>query len=51
VVAGGFEPGSLDTDRPASSAQFHNPGGMAVDGEGNLFLADGANNRVLKVLW
>jgi uncharacterized protein (TIGR03437 family) len=33
---------------PATAAQIH-PGGVAVDGGGNLFIADGGNYRVRKV--
>ncbi len=33
----------------AASAQLSNPGGVAVDRAGNLFIADGGNNRVRMV--
>src|SRR5262249_56106607 len=34
---------------PASAADLCQPGGLAVDVEGNLFIADTANNRIRKV--
>ncbi|HMC43225.1 MAG TPA: hypothetical protein VKI20_09460, partial [Acidimicrobiales bacterium] len=34
---------------PATSAALNFPLGVAVDGSGNMFVADGANNRVRKV--
>ena len=33
----------------ATAAQLNNPGGAAVDGSGNLFIADSSNNRIRKV--
>lgn len=34
----------------ATSANLNNPVGVAVDGSGNLYIADGGNNRVRKVV-
>jgi uncharacterized protein (TIGR03437 family) len=34
---------------PATNASLYAPNGVAVDGQGNLFIADSNNNRVLKV--
>jgi uncharacterized protein (TIGR03437 family) len=34
---------------PAASAELYNPLGVAVDGSGNLFIADWGNNRIRKV--
>jgi len=34
---------------PATQAAFNNPGGLAFDKAGNLYLADSANNRVRKI--
>jgi sugar lactone lactonase YvrE len=34
---------------PATSAQFHYPAGLAVDGSGNVYIADRNNGRVRKV--
>ena len=34
---------------PATRASFFNPAGVAVDGGGNVYIADSMNNRVRKV--
>ena len=34
---------------PALSAQFNSPGGVAMDGAGNLYVADPLNNRIRKM--
>ena len=36
-------------DGPATAARLRSPTGVAVDGAGNLFVADEANNRIRKV--
>jgi sugar lactone lactonase YvrE len=50
TFAGTGVAGSLGLDGPATSAQLFWPTGVAVDGQGNLYIADQANNRVLKVV-
>ena len=34
---------------PATAARLRSPGGVALDGAGNLFIADSGNNRIRKV--
>jgi uncharacterized protein (TIGR03437 family) len=48
TVAGGGSNG-LGDGGPATSAQLGGPGGVAVDGSGNLYIADTDNNSVRKV--
>jgi hypothetical protein len=48
-VAGNSRLGYTGDSGPAANAQFGNPRGLAVDTEGNLFVADTANHRVRKV--
>lgn len=48
VVAGDpVESGSVDG--PASVARFHAPDGIAVDSDGNLYVADSANATIRKI--
>src|SRR5262249_26968883 len=42
-------PGFSGDDGPAASAQLADPTGVAVDGAGNLYIADAGNNRIRKV--
>ena len=49
TVAGTGVWGFSGDDGPATSARLSNPGGLAADGEGNLFIADVGNHRVRKV--
>jgi sugar lactone lactonase YvrE len=35
---------------PATDAQLNYPSGVAVDGQGNLFIADNSNHRIRKVI-
>ena len=48
-VAGISPPGYSGDGGPATDAQLSQPGGIAVDGAGNLFIADVGNRRVRKV--
>ncbi|HET9219283.1 MAG TPA: hypothetical protein VFR18_20020, partial [Terriglobia bacterium] len=49
AVAGTGSPGFSGDSGPALSARLNNPSGLAVDGSGNLFIADSANHRIRKV--
>jgi uncharacterized protein (TIGR03437 family) len=49
TVAGKGSSGYSGDGGPATDAQLWFPEGIAVDSEGNLFIADHANNRVRKV--
>jgi uncharacterized protein YheU (UPF0270 family) len=46
TVAGNGTAGFSGDGGPASSAELHQPEGAAVDGAGNLVIADTSNNRV-----
>jgi len=48
-VAGTGSAGYSGDNGPAISAQLRYPTGIAVDSQGNLFIADGGNNRIRKV--
>ena len=49
TIAGTGESGFSGDGGPATEAQLHAPLGVAVDGAGNLYIADGRNNRIRKV--
>jgi uncharacterized protein (TIGR03437 family) len=49
TVAGSLLPGFSGDGGPATSASLLLPGGVAVDGNGNLYIADIGNNRIRKV--
>jgi uncharacterized protein (TIGR03437 family) len=34
---------------PAGAARFHTPSGLAIDGQGNIYIADTANNRIRQI--
>jgi sugar lactone lactonase YvrE len=49
VVAGTGEPGFDGDHRPAAEAKLFSPRGVAVDRNGDLFIADTGNHRVRRV--
>jgi DNA-binding beta-propeller fold protein YncE len=49
VVAGTGEPGFSGDGGAASKAQLASASGVAVDSQGNMYIADTANNRIRKV--
>jgi sugar lactone lactonase YvrE len=49
VVAGNGFAGFNGDGGPATVAQLNNPSGVALDAAGNLFIADGRNNRIRRV--
>jgi sugar lactone lactonase YvrE len=49
TVAGTGASGFSGDNGPATSAALSNPGGVAVDAAGNLYIADYFNNRIRKV--
>lgn len=49
VTTSGNIPQGGYVDGNASTARFYSPSGVAVDGQGNVYVADVANNRVRKI--
>ena len=49
TYAGNGTQGSSGDGGPATSAELHTPFGVAVDGAGDLFIADTQNNRIREV--
>jgi len=49
TIAGTGTAGSTGDGGQATSAQLNAPVGVAVDGQGNLYIADRGNNRIRKV--
>ena len=49
TVAGTGTAGSAGDGGPATSAQLRSPGNIALDGQGNLLIADTGNNKIRKV--
>jgi class 3 adenylate cyclase/sugar lactone lactonase YvrE len=49
TFAGTGDPGFLGDGGPAASAQLSAPQGLALDSDGDLFIADTTNNRIRKV--
>ncbi len=48
-IAGNTHPGYAGDGGPATSAEFNNPVGVAVDSTGNLYVADQNNGRIRKI--
>ncbi len=49
TYAGAVTPGFSGDGGPATAAQIHHPSAIAIDGAGNLFIADFYNSRIRKV--
>jgi hypothetical protein len=50
TIAGDGQAGPFGDGVPAVQAELHNPGGVAEDLTGNLYIADRANNRIREVV-
>ena len=49
TIAGNGLPGFSGDGMAATAAMLSSPGGVAIDGNGNIFVSDGANNRIRKI--
>ena len=49
LIAGNSRPGYSGDGGPATLAQLNGPQGLAVDGSGDLYIADTGNNRIREV--
>ena len=49
TIAGNGNPSYTGDDGPAASATLSNPGDVALDGAGNLYIADSGNNVIRKI--
>ncbi len=49
TIAGNDTEGYNGDNIPATSAELNSPTGVAVDGSGNVYIADALNNRIRKV--
>jgi len=49
TTVAGFGPGFGNVDGTGSAARFYYPGGVAVDGAGNVYVADLANHAIRKI--
>ena len=49
TIAGTGEPGFGGDGGPAAEAQLTFPGALALDGSGNLYVADSGNNRIRRI--
>jgi DNA-binding beta-propeller fold protein YncE len=50
LAGGGDEDGDCLADGEGSAARFCDPRGIAIDAEGNLYVADSHNNRIRKIV-
>jgi sugar lactone lactonase YvrE len=50
TIAGNGTAGYGGDGAPAGNAELNSPSGIAVDGAGNLYIADPANNRIREVM-
>ncbi len=46
TIAGDGTPGYVADNVPAASTELHSPGGVALDAQGNVVIADTGNNRI-----
>jgi hypothetical protein len=44
-----FQPGDIGDGGPATQAELDSPTALALDGDGNLYIADSGNSRVRKI--
>ena len=49
TVAGSNQSGASGNNGPATNALLHSPSGVAIDGAGNIYIADTLNNLLRKV--
>jgi uncharacterized protein (TIGR03437 family) len=49
TIAGDGDQGFVGDEGPAIYAAFFNPEAVAVDAQGNIYVADGTNNRIRKI--
>src|SRR5262249_7296557 len=49
TIAGTGDQGFAGDGGPATAAVFYNPESIAVDTKGNIYIADGTNNRVREI--
>jgi len=49
TIAGNGNAGYNTTDTPAADAEFYGPQGLAVDAQGNIFVADFGNNVIREI--